>query len=231
MTHVAHVIDALHLEHVGLVRSEVGIGLDVLRHILEFSTLFEFHIHHTTMDTLAKRNRHRESVLHTFLRTHAYAMTHRHTRTEVGITQSLGCETLHEGTDDRITTRIPTCSNHADGVCLLIEFHQTLTIAAYVRVDVERVDGVDTQRQDHVSILLARACWGGEDGHIDILQFADVLHHVILCQFCGLVLCAIATYDACHFHVGGCLQCLECILSDVAVTYDGGSDFLHIYKL
>ena len=39
----------------------------------------------------------------------------------------------------------------------------------------------------------------------------------------------IAANDTGHFHVGSSLQCLEGILSNVAVTYDGGSDFLHNY--
>ena len=84
-----------------------------------------------------------------------------------------------------------------------------------------------TQGQNLLGIFLARAGRGGEDGYVDILQFADVLHDVILCQFCGFVLRAIAAHDACHFEVGGCLQRLECILTNVAVTDDGCSDFLH----
>ena len=231
VAHVTDVVDALHLEHVGLVGGEVGIGLDVLGDVFELGAVFQLHIDHAAVDALAEGDGHGEGVLNTFLRAYADAVTHRHAGAEVGVGESLRSEALHECAHDAVGTRVPACGNHADGAGLLVEFHQTLPVAAYVGVDVERVDGVDAQGQYHVGILLTRAGGGGEDGHIDILQFADVLHHVILCQFCGLVLCTIATYDACHFHVGGCLQCLECILSDVAVTYDGGSDFLHIYKL
>ena len=74
--HVAHVVDALHLEHMCLVRGEIRIGLDVLRHILQLGSLFQFHIYHTAMDALTQRNGHREGVLHTFLTTYAHASSY-----------------------------------------------------------------------------------------------------------------------------------------------------------
>ena len=143
VTHIAHIVDALHLEHMRLIAGEVRIGLDVLRHILELGTIFKFHIHHTAVDTLTEGDGHREGVLDTFLTTHAHAMTHRHTGTEVGLAKSLRSKALHEGTDDGVGTRIPTGGNHTDGVGLLVELHQTLTVAADIGVDVERVDGID----------------------------------------------------------------------------------------
>ena len=79
-----------------------------------------------------------------------------------------------------------------------------------------------------VGIFLARAGRGGENGYIHVFQFTDVLHDLILCEFCGLVLCTIAAHDTCYFKVWCSLQSLERILSNVAVTDDGCSDFLHI---
>ena len=67
MTHVAHVVDALYLEHVGLIAGEVGIGLDGSSHLFELGTLFELYIHHAAMDALAEGNGHRECILHTSL--------------------------------------------------------------------------------------------------------------------------------------------------------------------
>ena len=52
VTHITHIIDTGDLEHVRLVRGEVGVGLDGGSHLVEFGTILEFHIHHTAMDTL-----------------------------------------------------------------------------------------------------------------------------------------------------------------------------------
>ena len=96
-------------------------------------------------------------------------------------------------------------------------------------MDVEGVNGIDTQRQNLVGIFLAGAGRGGQNGYVNIFQFLDVFHYFIGCKFSGLVLCAIAAYNASYFEIFGSLQGLKCVLSDVAVTYDGCSDFLHIF--
>ena len=95
-------------------------------------------------------------------------------------------------------------------------------------MDIERVNSVNAQWQNLVSILLTATCWGSEDSYIYILQVADILHNLILCQLGGLVLSAITTHDTSYFKVGSGLESLKRILTDVAVTYYGCSDFLHV---
>ena len=85
MTHVAHVIDALHLEDMRLVVGEIGVGLDILCHVLEFGTFLQFDIHHAAVDALTEGNGHRERVFHTLLRADADAVSHRHAGTEVSV--------------------------------------------------------------------------------------------------------------------------------------------------
>ena len=137
MTHITHVIDALYLEHMGLVAGEVRIGLDGSSHFVEFGTVLEFYIHHTAVDALTEGDGHTQSVLHTSLRAYADAVAHRHTRTEVGVRETLRSQTLHQGAHDRVAARIPACCNHTHGVGLLVEFHQTLTVATDLCVDIE----------------------------------------------------------------------------------------------
>ena len=109
-----------------------------------------------------------------------------------------------------------------------ITLHQRAAIVADRRVDVERVDGIDAERQNLLGMLLARTGRRSKDGHVDILQFLDVLHHLILSKLGGFVLCATATHNSCDFEIGSGLECLDGIASDVAVAHYGGSDFLHL---
>ena len=129
-------------------------------------------------------------------------MAHRHSWTEVGIAEALGGEALHESAYDRVRPRIPTSSDNADGIGLLVELHQTLTVAADIGVDVERVDGVDAEGKDLIGIFLTATRGGSQNGDVDVLQVADILDDLILCEFCRLVFCAIAAYDTSHLHVG-----------------------------
>ena len=76
MAHVAHVVNALYLEHVGLVVGEVGIGLDGCCHLVEFGTVFQLYIDHAAMDALAEGNGHGEGVLDTCLRSDTDAVAH-----------------------------------------------------------------------------------------------------------------------------------------------------------
>ena len=100
MSHIANVVNALYLEHVSLVRSEVRIGLDSLCYLFELSALFQLYIYHTAVDTLAQGDSHAQCILNTLLRTYAYTVAHRHTRTEVGVAQSLWSQALHQGAYD-----------------------------------------------------------------------------------------------------------------------------------
>ena len=180
MAHVANIVNALYLEHVGLVRSEVGVGLDVLSHIVELVTILQLYIDHTTMDAFAQGDGHAQGILDTLLRTYAHAVAHRHTGSEVGVAQSLGSQALHQGANDRVGTWVPSGSNDADGIGLLVDFHQSLTIAADVGMDVERVNGIDAQRKNLFGVFLARAGGGGQDGYVHVLQFFDILNNLIL---------------------------------------------------
>ena len=98
-------------------------------------------------------------------------------------------------------------------------------------MDVEGIDGIDAQGQYLLGIFLARAGGGGQDGDIDVLEFLDVLDNLVLGEFCGLVGSPVPTYYTGNLEVGSGLQGLNGVLSNVAVTYYGGSDFLHCLML
>ena len=230
MTHVANIIDALYLEDVRLVAGEIGVSLDILRDLFECEAVLQLDIYHATVDAFAQGDSHRKGVLDASLRTYADAVTHGHTRTEVGVGQSLRCEALHERADDGVGTRVPTSSNDADGVGLFVDGHQTLAIAANVGVDVEGIDGVDAQRENLLGIFLARTCGCSQNGDVDILQFLDVLDNGIRSEFCWFVSGSVSAYDTCYLEVGSGLKSLNSVLSNVAVTDYGGSDFLHIHR-
>ena len=100
-----------------------------------------------------------------------------------------------------------------------------------LRVDVEAVHGVDAEGEDFLGVLLYLAGGGGEHGHVDVLQFADVLHYGIACQFGGTVLCTLTTHHAGYLEVGRSLKGLQRIAADVSITHNGGSDFLHFDSL
>ncbi len=161
MAHVAHVVDALHLKHVGLVTGEVGVGLDGCRHLVEFGSLFQLHIDHAAMDALTQGDGHRERILHTGLRTDADAMAHRHAGTEVGVGKAFRGEALHEGAHDRVAARIPTGGDDAHGVGFLIDGHQVAAVVANHGVDVERVDSIDAQWQNLTGVFFTRTGGGG----------------------------------------------------------------------
>ena len=212
----------------GLVAGEVGVGLDGSRHLVELGALLQFHIHHAAVDAFTQGDGHRQGVLHAGLRTYADRVAHRHTRAEVRIAEALGGKALHQRADDGVAARVPTGGNDADGLRLFINRCKGGTVVEDAGVDVERVDGVDAEGQDLPGIFLARTGGRGQDGYIDVLEFADVLNYFVGGQFGGLIVSTVATHDACNFKVRGGLQCLKGILSNVAVTYDGCSDFLHV---
>ena len=132
------------------------------------------------MDAFAQGDGHAQGILDALLRTYAHAVAHRHTGSEVGVAQSLGSQALHQGADDRVGTWVPSGSNDADGIGLLVDFHQSLTIATDVGMDVERVNGIDAQRKNLFGVFLARAGRGGQDGYVHVLQFFDILNNLIL---------------------------------------------------
>ena len=94
-------------------------------------------------------------------------------------------------------------------------------------MDVERVDGIDTQGQDLLGVFFARTGGGGQNGNVHILQFFDILNNLILSQFSWLVLCSVSAYYTSNLEIGSCFESLNGVLTDVAVTYDGRTNFLH----
>ena len=179
------------------------------------------------MNAFAQGNGHREGILDTFLGTNAYTVSHRHSWAEVGVAQALGSQALHQGTYNAVTAWIPSCCNDTDGICLLVQLHQSFTVATDISMDVERVNGIDAQGQDLLGKLLARAGRSGQNGNVDVLQFLDVLNDLVRCQFGGLVSITVASYYTCNLEVGSGLECLNTVLSNVAVTYDGCANLFH----
>ena len=228
MTHVAHIVDAGHSKHMRLIISEVGIGLDGCGDVLETGAVLQLHIDHAAMNALSKWNGHRQSILHTLLRTYTYRVTHRHAGAEVRVAQALRGETLHERAHDTVAARVPTGGNNSHGTRLLADLHESLAIAANVGMNVERVDGIDAQRQDLLGIFLTRTGGRGKDGHIYVLQLANVAHHLIWSELQRLILGTLPAHDTSDFKIFCSFQCLHREASDVAVAYYGGSNFLHV---
>jgi hypothetical protein len=96
-------------------------------------------------------------------------------------------------------------------------------------MDVEGIDGIDAQGENLLGKLLTRTGGCGQNGNVNILQLTNILYDVIGSQFGGFVGGAVSAYYACYLEIFGCLKRLNSELSDVAVTYDGCSDFLHIF--
>ena len=96
-------------------------------------------------------------------------------------------------------------------------------------MDVETVNGVDTELGNLLGIFRTQTCGSGKDGHVDIFQFRNVVNDLIGCQLQWLVLVTLATDDAGNLKVGCGLQGLHREVTDVAVTDYGCSDFLHSY--
>ena len=67
-------------------------------------------------------------------------------------------------------------------------------------MDIEAVYGVDTEGNDLLCILRARAGRGCEDSNIYILQLGDVIYYFIVCQLSWFVLGTLATYNTSLFN-------------------------------
>ena len=94
-------------------------------------------------------------------------------------------------------------------------------------VDVKTIYRVDTQGQALQGVLLYAAGGSGQDSHVNLTQFLDVLYYGIRCQFSRLVCCSVTAYHACNLHVGSYLQSLQGILANVAITNDGHTNLFH----
>ena len=114
---------------------------------------------------------------------------------------------------------------------LLAYWHESGAIVHDACVYIETVNGIDAEGENLLGIFLAATRWSGENCHINVLQFCNVLNYLIFCQFSRFVLCAIASYDTSYFEIRCCFECLHRIMSDVAVTHYGCSNFLHFMLL
>ena len=231
VTHIAHGINRRYGEHVSLVVREIGVSLDSCRNVFEFCTLLEFYVHHAAVQSFALRYSHRESVLHALLRAHAYAVTHRHARSEVGVAESLRCETLHQSAHDRVGTRVPTGSDDAHRAVLLAHLRESAAVVDDRSVYIEAVYGVDAECSNLLCVLLARACRSSKDSYVHVLQFANVLHYLVLSQFGRLVLRTVTAHYTSNLKVIGSLKRLNRIMSDVAVSNYGCSNLFHVFHL
>ena len=180
------------------------------------------------MDALSQWNSHGERVAHTLLALHANRVTHAHAWAEVGVGKSFRCQALHQHAHHGVRPGIPSRGDHAHLAVLLA--HLVLGIAVFqdAGVDVEAVHGVDAHGHYLLGILGATAGGGGQNGYVYVFQFGDVTHHLVGSQLGGLVLGPLAAHDACYLEVGSGLQCLHGEVADVAVSYYGCSDFLHL---
>ena len=188
MSHVAQGIHTWNGKDVGLVAGKVGVGLDGSGDSLEGGTFLQLDIHHAAMYALTLGNGHRERVAHARLRTDADAMPHAHAGTEVGIGESLGGDSLEQGTHDAVAAWVPAGADDADAPCRTGSIAQRLTQRGDEGVDVEAIDGVDTKRKALKGILLDLACRRGEDGDIYIAQLTDIIHDGHPSQLSGTIL-------------------------------------------
>ena len=102
MSHVANLVYRFHCKHMGFVVSKIRVGFYLRSHIFKTCAILQFHINHPAMNAFAQWDSHRKRILNTLLATHAHAVSHAHTWSEVGVRQAFGCQTLHQHTHDRV---------------------------------------------------------------------------------------------------------------------------------
>lgn len=158
---------------------------------------------------------------------HGHGVTHRHTRSEVGVGDALGSDGLEHSAHDRVAARVPTGRNDAHRTSGFGALVQAAAQVYDLRVDVKAVHGVDAEGQDFFGILLYAACRGAENGHVDVLQIADVVGHGVAGQFGRSVFGTSAAHDTGHLKVGGGLKGLKRIAAYVAIAHNGCSNLFH----
>ena len=89
--HVEQCVYVFHLHHVGFVMGEIGIVFDLLCNFTEGISFLKFDIYHSAMNPGSRGDSHRQGGLYSFDCFNGYCMSHTHARTEVGISQPLGC--------------------------------------------------------------------------------------------------------------------------------------------
>ena len=168
MTHIVQLVNALHLKYVCLIASKIGIGLYGSSNRIQIGSFLQFHVDHTTVNTLTNRNSHTESILDTFLTTDTYAMSHTTSWAEVGICNTLGGQTLHKCTDNAVRTWIPTSTDDTYGTCLLCCSIKATTQVTDKTVNIKTIYCIDTQSQALESIFFYTTCRSSQNGNINL---------------------------------------------------------------
>ena len=160
MRDVIEGINTLYGDDMRLVVCEIIVCQDSRFYGLEIRAFFEFDIHHAAMDARSQGDGHREGILHAGDGFRRYRMTHRPTRTEIGVGQSLGRKGLEDGTDHRIASRIPARGDDADGLIGHTYGIQCFAQVPYLPVNIETIDGAyPACSKDRRELLyLARRC-------------------------------------------------------------------------
>ena len=151
------------------------------------------------------RNRHWKGGFYTLDSLYCHRMSHTHTRTEVGIGNSLRRNSLQQGTHNRIASRIPTGRNNRNSIMCFCLSIQCTAQCRNTGMNIEAVHCMDAKCQYLFSIFLNATRRSTKDGHIHILQLFDIFHYGIFTQFCRTVLCPCTTYYSCDFEIGSCL--------------------------
>ena len=108
----------------------------------------------------------------------------------------------------------------------LSDRRQSAAQAGNVGVDIKTVDRIDPQREDLPGLLLDAARRCAQHSHIDPFEFLDRIDHTVPSQFVGHIR-RITAHDARHFKIGRCIQRLQHIPADIAVTHYGCFDLFH----
>ena len=95
-------------------------------------------------------------------------------------------------------------------------------------MNVERVNGVDTQCRDFLGIFRTLAGRCGKNSYVHILELGNVVNHLIRSKFQRFVLVTLTAYDTCNLEIPCGFQCLNTVLTDIAIAHNGCSDLFHI---
>ena len=227
VAHINHIVHTRHLHDVRLIVDKVGVGLDGGCHGVEIVAFLNLHIDHAAMNARARGDGHGEGGLHARHSLDSYGMPHRHAGAEVGISDTLGRDGLEEGAHDAIATGVPASGDDADGTGSLGTLVERAAELGDLGVDVETINGIDTQGKNFLGIGFHAAGGRAEEGNVNGAQFSNIANNGKAGQLGGTILCTLTAHDACNFKIGGLLQGLEGIVADIAVTYYGGSNLLH----
>lgn len=227
---MANVVESLNrgnLDDVGLIVSKIVVGLDGSCNVLEFVALFELHINHATMDASAEGYGHREGILNTRFALDTHGVTHGTTGTKIGVGETFGRHSLHDGADHGVGTWIPTSGD--DGSSAMLFGHRIERVAEVTNlsVDIEGVYGCNALSQDGFGGLGHGTSWGAEERNVHLAKLGNILNDLDASQFTRLLTFGVAANYASQFHIGSDGEGLDGSLSDVAVAhYSNSLDFI-----